>query len=144
MIDIKIEQETSFDRDEVRALYDAVGWNAYTADMDSLCRSLGNSDAVFVARDESGRMLGLARTISDRETICYLQDLLVLPGAQRHGVGRALLDEVKQRYENCRFLVLSTEDDSTVEGAKVHAFYRRAGLVPHAEQGMVAFARRIQ
>jgi ribosomal protein S18 acetylase RimI-like enzyme len=112
--------------------------------MDGLCRSLVNSDAVLVARDEAGRMVGLARTISDRETICYLQDLLVMPDAQGQGVGRALLQEVMRRYENCRFLVLSTEDDSTVDGAKVHAFYRRAGLVPHAEQGMTAFARRIQ
>jgi ribosomal protein S18 acetylase RimI-like enzyme len=143
VIGIKVEQETTFDPNEVRALYESVGWNAYTADMDALGRSLANSDAVLVARDESGRMLGLARTISDRETICYLQDLLVAPDAQRRGIGRTLLQEVMRRYENCRFLVLSTEDDSTVEGAKVHDFYRRAGLVPHAEQGMTAFARRI-
>jgi ribosomal protein S18 acetylase RimI-like enzyme len=144
VIGIKIDQETSFDADEIRALYESVGWNAYTADMDGLCRSLVNSDAVLVARDDSGRMLGLARTISDRETICYLQDLLVDPKVQRLGIGRALLQEVMRRYENCRFLVLSTEDDSTVDGAKVHGFYRRVGLIPHAEQGMAAFGRPIR
>ena len=65
-------------RDETRALYDSVGWGAYTDDMDALIRGLENSAVVVTARS-GGELVGLARIVSDRATIAYLQDILVHP-----------------------------------------------------------------
>ena len=41
----------------------------------------------------NGELVGLARIIGDGATICYLQDVLVNPSAQRTGLGRALVRE---------------------------------------------------
>ncbi|MEU0029594.1 GNAT family N-acetyltransferase [Streptomyces sp. NPDC006335] len=71
-------------------LYGSVGLEGYTSDVDKLCRGLVNSHLVITARDGSGTLLGLARTISDDEHICYVQDVVVNPANHRQGVGRAL------------------------------------------------------
>jgi GNAT superfamily N-acetyltransferase len=123
-------------RDEASWLYEAAGWTAYTRDPDALARAIAQSHLVVTARDDDGRLVGLARTISDGVTICYLQDLLVHPDRQRGGIGRALLTRVLGEYADVRQFVLMTDRDGPQD------FYRAAGLVPFEAQGVVGFARR--
>ena len=110
--------------DEALALYDAVGWGAYTKDADRLWGSLRGSYAVFTARDDEGGLAGLARTISDGHTVVYLQDILVRPEVQRSGVGGALLDRVIADAAGIRQLVLLTDAE---DGQR--AFYESRGFV---------------
>ena len=107
---------------EVLALYYAVGWTAYTDDPARLVSALQHSTWVLTARRE-GRLLGLARVISDGYTVAYLQDLLVVPDAQRSGVGGSLLDEVLRRCVNIRQVVLLTEAED-----RQRLFYESRGL----------------
>lgn len=130
---VRVAAEHTLDRDEIVALYTSVGWTAYTADPDQLLRALAGSHLVLTARDDAGTLLGLARTVSDGETVCYVQDILVHPSAQRHGVGRALMDELRDVYAHCRAFLLSTDDAGE--------FYRTVGLVPHSERGLVTYSR---
>ncbi|THA25720.1 N-acetyltransferase [Streptomyces sp. RKND-216] len=134
-----IAEEREFDAEEMYALYDSVGWEGYTADAGKLCRGLHNSHLVLTARDEAGVLLGLARTAPDDEHVVYVQDVLVRPQAQRRGVGRALLDRLRERYAHCRFFLLSTDHPSTSEGARNHAFYRSMGFLSLAEKQMSGF-----
>ncbi|WP_330295006.1 GNAT family N-acetyltransferase [Streptomyces sp. NBC_00503] len=134
-----IAQETVFDPQEMFELYDSVEWVGYTRDVDKLCRGLANSHLVVTARDESGTLLGLARTVSDDESICYVQDLLVNPRFHRRGIGRALLEHLKARYAHCRFFLLSTDHESTPQGQKNAAFYRSLGFLSYEEKRMAAF-----
>jgi GNAT superfamily N-acetyltransferase len=127
---------------EALALYEAVGWTAYTRDPERLRRSLAGSHLVLAARDEDGRLLGLARTVSDGESICYVQDILVHPGSQRRGVGRALMHEVRSRYGHCMFVALSTDADGSEDGARSHPFYRSMGFQAHPDLGLAAFGYR--
>lgn len=127
---------------EALALYDAVGWTAYTRDPDRLQRSLAGSHLVLTVRDDDGTLLGLARTLSDDESICYLQDILVHPDARRRGVGRALVLHVQQRYRHCMFIALSTDAGTTPDAALSHPFYRSLGFSPHPELGLAAFGYR--
>lgn len=132
---------------ESLALYTTVGWTAYTRDPDRLQRSLTASHLVLTMRDDTvrdddGALLGLARTISDGESICYLQDILVHPGARRRGVGRALVQEVQSRYRHCMFIALSTDADGTADAALSHPFYRSMGFRTHPDLGLAAFGYR--
>lgn len=129
-------------RAETLALYDAVGWTAYTRDPDRLQRSLAGSHLVLTVRDDDGSLLGLARTVSDDESICYLQDILVHPDARRRGVGRALVLHVQQRYRHCMFIALSTDAGTTPDAALSHPFYRSLGFGAHPELGLAAFGYR--
>lgn len=97
--------------DELVALYDAVGWSAYTRDPEALTASIAGSHSVLTARDAAGRLLGLVRTMSDGVTIVYVQDLLVVPTAHRSGIGGALLDAVLDRSASVRQTVLLTDDE---------------------------------
>lgn len=110
--------------DELVALYDAVGWTAYTQDPAALTAAIAGSHTMLTARDDDGHLLGLLRTVSDGVTIVYVQDVLVLPSAHRSGIGGALLDAVLQRYAGVRQTVLLTDDEP---GQR--AFYESRGFV---------------
>lgn len=127
---------------EALALYDAVGWSAYTREPERLRRTLGGSHLVITARDDDGTLLGLVRTVSDGESICYVQDILVHPAAQRRGVGRALLREVQERYRHCMFVALTTDAEGTVDAESSHPFYRSMGFQQHRDLGLAAFGFR--
>ncbi|MEU8941520.1 GNAT family N-acetyltransferase [Streptomyces goshikiensis] len=105
-------EEVAFDPEEVLGLYRSVAWEGYTRDVDRLCRGLANSHLVITARDASGTLCGLARTISDDEHICYVQDVVVNPAHHRQGIGRALVEHLMRRYSHCRFFLLSTDHES--------------------------------
>lgn len=136
---MEIAVEQTLGREEALELYKAVDWYGYTKDPDKLLRSLAGSHLLLTAREADGRLIGVARTVSDGETVCYVQDLLVHPTAQRRGVGRSLMSELKQRYAHCRFFILSTDGVGTEDASKSHPFYRAMELIPHEEQGMAAF-----
>ena len=130
---MRIAAERALGADELRALYDSVGWTAYTRDPELLGRAVAGSHLVLTARTDAGELVGLARTVSDGASICYLQDLLVRPDRQRAGVGRALLTEVVRHYAGVRQLVLITDADGP------HEFYRALGFVPADELGLVGY-----
>ena len=113
---------------EIISLYDSVGWTAYTKSSEVLIRAIKSSSFVVSARNENGELVGLARTISDDATICYLQDILVHPDFHRTGVGRALFNEVLHRYEHVRQTVLITDDEP-----QQRAFYESMGLTEGAD-----------
>ena len=141
---MRIAVEDNLSQDELLHLYGSVGWVGYTKDPDKLSRSLAASHLVLTARDAEGQLRGLARTISDGETVCYVQDLLVNPESQRGGVGRLLMEDLLRRYDNCRFFILSTDHADSADAWKSHPFYRAMGLIPHEEQGMAAFGRPVR
>ena len=128
--------------DRVLALYDAVGWTAYTRDPDKLARSLAGSHLVLTAWDDDGGLVGLARTVSDGESVCYIQDILVHPAFQRRGVACALMEEIQGRYRHCMFLALSTDAGGTADAARSHPFYRALGFQPHDDLRLAAFGYR--
>ncbi|MFE6306424.1 GNAT family N-acetyltransferase [Nocardiopsis sp. NPDC057823] len=109
-------------RDEVLELYGSVGWDAYTRDPEGLVRALAGSHRVVAARRD-GRLVGLARSVSDGATVVYLQDVLVAPGEQRGGLGRRLLEELFAGYPGVRQRVLLTDDED-----RQRAFYEALGF----------------
>jgi ribosomal protein S18 acetylase RimI-like enzyme len=113
---------------EALALYESVGWAAYTRDLGLLVRAIRNSSFVVTARSVGGELVGLARAVSDDATICYLQDILVDPAFQGTGVGRTLLEAVQARYGHVRQTVLLTDNEP---GQR--AFYEALGFTEGAD-----------
>lgn len=113
---------------EALALYQSVGWAAYTRDPALLAQALRNSSFVVTARNAEGDLAGLARAVSDDVSICYLQDILVDPACQGAGVGRKLLEAVQARFGHVRQTVLLTDDEP---GQR--AFYEALGFTEGAD-----------
>ena len=105
--EITVQASPALGMDETEALYREVGWTTYAVTLEA---ALAGSSRVVVARRD-GRLVGLARVISDGATICYLQDVLVHPEAQRAGVGRALVLAALEPYASVRQKVLLTDDE---------------------------------
>jgi len=120
-VPLSFDQQPS--RDELLALYDAVGWTTYTAEPDRLVQAVANSTWVVTYRDDDDTLVGLARVVSDLTSIAYIQDLLVAPTHQRSGIGGALLDGVLERCHGIRQVVLVTDAE-----AGQRAFYESRGL----------------
>jgi ribosomal protein S18 acetylase RimI-like enzyme len=106
---------------QLLALYNTVGWAAYTRDEAELEKAIRNSTYVVSAWDGE-KLVGLARCLSDDVSICYLQDILVHPDHQGCGIGRRLMENCLERFAHVRAKVLLTDDEE-----RQHAFYKSLG-----------------
>lgn len=134
---VEILQEVP-SQDETLDLYASVGWVTYTQDPETLMAALEGSSYVLTARNDANELVGLARVISDNQTIAYVQDILVRPEAHRTGVGSALMNEIMERSFNIRQVVLLTDSEP-----EQRAFYEAKGLTEShdVEPGLRSFVR---
>ena len=91
-------------------------------DMPRLARMLAQADLVVTARID-GRLVGVARAITDFSYCCYLSDLAVDGAHQRQGIGRRLIAETRTSAGLGTTLVL-------VAAPGADAVYRQVGLEP--------------
>lgn len=106
----------------ILALYSDAGWTNYTKDMPKLMRCIANSLDLISAWD-GDKLIGLIRTIGDKETFIYIQDILILKEYKRQGIGRKLMKLILEKYQDVRQIVLLT--DSELEQK---SFYESMGL----------------
>ena len=64
-------------------------------DRDRIARMLAGSNLVIVARD-GGKIVGVARALTDYAYCCYLSDLAVDRAYQGRGIGRQLIVETQR------------------------------------------------
>ena len=127
---MEIKEYLSYDEEEILALYESVGWTAYTENPAALRLGFAHS-LLTLAAYEGERLLGLVRTVGDGHTIVFIQDILVHPTAQRKGIGTALVKAVLDRFPLVRQVELTTDNT-----AKTLAFYRSLGFSPMEELGL--------
>lgn len=84
---------------------------------------LANANLVVSARDETGRLIGVARSITDFAYCCYLSDLAVDAACQDLGIGRELMrrtHEAAGGTEDVTMVLLAAPDSMD--------YYPKAGL----------------
>lgn len=123
------------EKEQILALYEDVGWTSYTDEPDLLMKAIENSQKVWTLW-EGEKLIGLARTIGDEATICYLQDILILKSYQGRGLGGYLLKEIMKENEKIRQFVLLTDDTEKTKG-----FYKKLGLSEASDYSCLAFMR---
>lgn len=132
---MEIREYRDFKIDEIRDLYDAVGWTSYTDDMDALIKGYENSLKILAAFEDE-KLLGVIRAVGDGYTIIFIQDILVLPDYQRKGIGKALLNAMMNLYPNVRQIELTTD----ISPEKI-GFYSSLGFEEFSELGCCGFMR---
>lgn len=132
---MQIKEYTKFNFDEIKKLYDAVGWTAYTDDMGSLEKGYENSLKVLAAY-EGDKLLGIIRAVGDGFTVVFIQDILVFPEEQGKGIGKALIKAMLDYYPNVRQIQLTTDIDP-----KTIAFYKSVGFIELSEIDCCGFMR---
>ena len=84
--------EKNLPLEDVAELYRAAGWLKADEPQERLAPMLRNSFAVMAAlEEESGRLLGMMRALSDGCSDAYLLDLVVRKDMRRRGIGRELV-----------------------------------------------------
>jgi len=123
-------------KEDLLALYNDAGWSSYTTDIDKLQRAIENSYSVFSAW-ENDILVGLVRSISDGETICYIQDILVLEAYKRKGIGKALIDKILVQCNDIRQIVLLTD----AQDFDTRKFYESQSFKSCDDGFLVAFTK---
>ena len=88
---IRFAVTKDFPRSEALALYREAGWFAQDDPAPQLDAMIANSFAVSAAFDPAGRLLGMARALSDGVSDAYILDVVVSPEHRRQGIGRRLV-----------------------------------------------------
>ncbi len=122
MLAITIEQPSQTDIDAIHAVLKETYWSPGIP-RDVVARACANSMCA-VARDESGKLIGFARLVTDKATFAWLCDVIVLPGKQGKGLGRALVKTFQNHPElqGLRRWLLGTKD--------AHGVYEPLGFSP--------------
>lgn len=100
---MKIELIKEVTNDDFIALYkDAEWWHEdYESDISFIEQIVKGSFLFAAAFDESGKMIGMGRVLSDGCSDAYIQDVVVLQDHRKKGIGRAIIDflvnELKER-----------------------------------------------
>lgn len=119
---IAIEQPTDADIAVIHGMLTHSYWSPGIP-RDVVTRACANSMCA-IARDESGKLIGFARLVTDKATFAWLCDVIVLPGRQGRGLGRALVRVFREHPElqGLRRWLLGTKD--------AHGVYAPLGFTP--------------
>lgn len=129
---IVFKDQLPSDSNQVLALYEGVGWSAYTKDPERLLKALAHSEVITAYVEE--QLAGLIRCITDGQTILYIQDLLVASEFQGQKIGQRLLKKMLANHPSIRQKVLITDNTE-----KTRHFYEACGFSSLEEQQIAAF-----
>ena len=131
---MKYKSNKNINKEDLMSLYTDVGWFVYTNDIDKLVRAITNSTRVISAW-ENEKLVALIRTVSDGETIVYIQDVLVLKEYKRKGIGKKLIKMILEENKEIRQIVLLTDKQDEVSTA----FYENLNFKSCDDGEIVAF-----
>jgi GNAT superfamily N-acetyltransferase len=122
MPNITIEQPSDADLDVIHRVLKETYWSPGIP-RDVVARACANS-LCAIARDDAGKLVGFARLVTDKATFAWLCDVIVLPGKQGRGLGRALVQTFLDHPElqGLRRWLLGTKD--------AHGVYAPLGFTP--------------
>lgn len=121
-MEILIKEYIEYNEEEILHLYQSVGWINYVNNPKMLRNAYANSLKILGAY-ESEKLVGIIRTVGYGSSIVYIQDIVVLPEYQRQGIGRTLLKEILERYQNVYQKILFTDNTE-----RTIRFYKSVGF----------------
>jgi len=110
---------------DVLALYRAAGWFGPSDPAPELGIMIANSFAISAAFDPAGRLIGMARALSDGVSDAYILDVVVDPAHRSQGVGRAIVSRLAEHLAS-----FGIDWIVCIGVPGTEAFYRAAGAVP--------------
>jgi ribosomal protein S18 acetylase RimI-like enzyme len=104
---IEYKLNPSLQARDVADLFRSSGIHRPVDDLDRIQRMIDNADLTFTAWDGE-RLVGIARAVTDFSYCCYLSDLAVSKPYQRSGIGKELVERLKEHLgEEVMLLLLS-------------------------------------
>jgi len=104
---IEYRDSQDFRPDDLQELFLSVQWQSGNHS-EKLAAAMKNSGSVFSAWD-NGKLIGLINALDDGAMTAYVHYLLVNPEYQGNGVGRQLLQMIKEKYKDYLRIVLISD-----------------------------------
>jgi ribosomal protein S18 acetylase RimI-like enzyme len=97
MQEVEYEVVSAAPVEEIVALYKAAGWWQESPESRAVIAPMIRGSLCFmVARSLNGRIIGMARVISDGYSDAYIQDVVVLESHRGRGIGKELVRRLTQ------------------------------------------------
>lgn len=109
-MEITIDLDDEIDSDEVVSLYKANNWSAAKKPK-KLLNALRNSHSLVTARC-SGQLVGIGNAISDNYLVVYYPHMLVHPQYQRKGIGKKMINVLKEKYAGFHQQILMADSEA--------------------------------
>lgn len=120
---------------ELIGLYATASWGDRAAyDRDAMARVIERSRFITarLTGEESGRVVGFARMLTDETLTTWIAEIIVDPAYQRCGIGRSLMEKVIERFGGTAIYAEAV--------AGVEQFFASCGL--SRRPGMTVFSRK--
>ena len=125
-MEISISTTDIIESNEVVKIYTANNWSAANKP-DQLLNALRNSDTLVTAR-ASGKLIGIGNAISDGYLVVYYPHMLVHPEHQRKGIGKKMMEALKEKYNSFHQQMLTADNDA-IEFYKAMGFKKAGNTV---------------
>jgi predicted GNAT family acetyltransferase len=118
------ETHDDVDLDQLKTLFESVGWHQRAADRARLTQIVRGSMFVAHAKD-GGKLVGFARAISDGASNAYISTVVVDAAYRHKDIGSELIRRLCAGREGIQFVLHANPP--------VHAFYKQCGFVDHPD-----------
>lgn len=119
-MEIRYTEERCFTQQQLQELFQSVNWTSGNYP-ERLWKALTNCETVITAW-EGEQLIGLINAIDDGEMTAYVHYLCIRPEYQGKGIGKSLLEQIKEKYKSFFYLMLVAEHDALVN------FYGKNGF----------------
>lgn len=123
-IDIQYALETVIDVDEfIQVLKEStLGERRPVDDRERIARMCNNANLIITARHE-GKLVGVARSLTDFAFCTYLSDLAVSEAYQKKGIGKELVKRVREAVPEAILILLAAPNAVN--------YYPKIGMMRH-------------
>lgn len=92
---IRYEIAKNIDIDKIISVFESSGIIRPTKEKERIKTMFENSNLIYFAYEDE-EIIGLARCVTDFSYCCYLSDLAVKKEYQKQGIGKMLIEKVKE------------------------------------------------
>lgn len=128
-MEIIYKEVHEFKRDDLQRLFLSVSWSSGHFP-DKLVIAMQNFETVFSAWDND-KLIGMICAMDDGVMTAYIHYLLVDPAYHKSGIGKTLVEKVKEKYKDYLRIVLVAYNEEL-------SFYKARGFKP-AENASAMF-----
>lgn len=129
-MEIQYKQEVNLDWEEFRAtlIASTLGERRPIDDLERIKLMVKNANLIVTAR-HTGKLVGVARSVTDWIFCAYLSDLFVEEEYQKQGIGKELIRQTKLLIPQAKLILLSAP--AAID------YYPRIGMTHHPKAFML-------
>lgn len=122
---ITYTDKKEFSPSDLQQLFQSVNWLSANYP-ERLKKALDNCETVFTAWDNE-QLVGLVNAIDDGELTAYVHYLCVNPDYQGQGIGKTLLDKIKEKYKDYLYIIVIAENEGLIKYYSKNGFQQGNG-----------------